>query len=406
MKVLLINQVFYPDVASTAQHLTDLSLDLAAKGHELTVVTGSRGYDDPSRHFPKREVYRGMTIIRVPYLPLGKKSKAARILSIVSFYFNVCWRLLFLGKHDVVVSLTTPALLPVVAALYSQLRGSRLITWLMDLNPDEAIAAGWIRERSFLGRLSSGLTRWSLHQSETVVALDPYMKDRLIGRYQCPSSKVFVIPPWAHDDKLRTIRHEENPFRKQFGFEKKFVVMYSGNHSICHSLDTLLAGAERLKNQTDIVFCFIGGGALVARVRDFKTERKLENIVQLPYQPLERLSESLSAADLQVTVMGEAFVGIVHPCKVYGILAVGRPFVFVGPRNSPTGQIIDSCALGYQVDHGQADDLIKVILEVRAMDDEKKRWIEKSSQNLVSQNFSKSVLSPRLAELVISGQSA
>src|SRR5205085_3338043 len=78
VKVLLLNQCFYPDVVSTAQHLTDLALELAAQGHEVTVVASSRGYDDPEARFPARERWRGVDIIRIPTLGLGKNARWRR----------------------------------------------------------------------------------------------------------------------------------------------------------------------------------------------------------------------------------------------------------------------------------------------------------------------------------------
>ena len=65
-----------------------------------------------------------------------------------------------------------------------------------------------------------------------------------------------------------------------------------------------------------------------------ESRSKTVNVKCLPYQPLSELSSSLSAADLHVVVMGDEFVGIVHPCKVYNILAVGAPVLYIGPEPS------------------------------------------------------------------------
>ncbi len=110
--------------------------------------------------------------------------------------------------------------------------------------------------------------------------------------------------------------------------------MYSGNHSPCHPLDTLLDAALALNTPSEIVFCFIGGGSEQLKVREFASRHGLENVKCLPYQPLNELSSSLSAADLHVVVMGEEFVGIVHPCKVYNIMSVGAPVLYIGPQPS------------------------------------------------------------------------
>ncbi|HSK63509.1 MAG TPA: glycosyltransferase, partial [Pyrinomonadaceae bacterium] len=123
-------------------------------------------------------------------------------------------------------------------------------------------------------------------------------------------------------------------FRREHGLADRFVVMYSGNHSPCHPLDTLLAAALNLKGCDDVMFCFVGGGSEQEKVNDFASRHELTNIKVLPYQPLDSLSASLSAADLHVVVMGEQFVGIVHPCKIYNIMSVGAPMLYIGPQPS------------------------------------------------------------------------
>jgi len=64
VRVLLINQVFHPDPQATSQYLSSLAEELATRGHEVTVLTGSRDYDDPERLYPRRETWRGIEIIR------------------------------------------------------------------------------------------------------------------------------------------------------------------------------------------------------------------------------------------------------------------------------------------------------------------------------------------------------
>ena len=108
MRFLLLNQCFYPDVVATAQHLTDLATELTARGHEVTVMTGDRGYDDPTLRFPRRERWKNVKIIRIRSWSLGKKSKWRRALNFASFLTAGAFRLLTLERFDVVVALTWP----------------------------------------------------------------------------------------------------------------------------------------------------------------------------------------------------------------------------------------------------------------------------------------------------------
>src|SRR4029077_17850537 len=114
-------------------------------------------------------------------------------------------------------------------------------------------------------------------------------------------------------------------FRSHNDLSEKFVVMYAGNHSPCHPLDTLLDAAKTLRARDDIVFCFVGGGSEFSKVEEFARASRLKNILCLPYQPQTELSGVLSAADLHVVIMGEGYQGLVHPCKIYNILTVGSP---------------------------------------------------------------------------------
>jgi hypothetical protein len=156
LKILLLNQTFYPDVMATGQYLAELAVALAEKGHEVTVVTGRRAYDHPERLFPARETWRGIRIIRISSTRFGKKAKWRRATDFASFIVNCCARLAFLPRHDVVMALTTPPLISFIGAWRAKLWRAGFCYWVMDLNPDEAVAAGWLRADSFMGKCWSG----------------------------------------------------------------------------------------------------------------------------------------------------------------------------------------------------------------------------------------------------------
>jgi colanic acid biosynthesis glycosyl transferase WcaI len=333
LRVLLLNQCFYPDVVSTAQHLTDLATELSYRGHAVTVLTSDRGYDDPTLRFKRRERWKGITVIRIPSLSWGKNSKWKRAANFSSFMLLCTFRMLFLLRIDAVVALTSPPLISYLAAVYARFTRARLYCWIMDLNPDEAIAAGWLKEKSITTRLLKRMMNYSLRRAEKVVVLDRFAKDRVRDK-GVAGERIAVLPPWSHSDVVGYSDSGRNAFRERHGLDGKFVVMYSGNHSPCHPLDTLLNTAQILRDRSDVVFCFVGGGSEQQKVRRFAGHHQLANIKCLPYQTLAGLSASLSAADLHVVVMGEPFVGIIHPCKVYNIMAIGSRILYIGPEES------------------------------------------------------------------------
>jgi glycosyltransferase involved in cell wall biosynthesis len=234
----------------------------------------------------------------------------------------------------------------------------------MDLNPDEAIAAGWLDEHSPTTRFLQRLSNYSFQNAAQTIVLDRFMKERVVSKGVDPD-RVVVIPPWSHDDNVSYSEAGREAFRRQHGLADTFVVMYSGNHSPCHPLDTLLAAALDLRARSEIVFCFVGGGSEQIKVRDFAAHHELRNIKCLPYQPLGELSASLSAADLHVVVMGEKFVGIVHPCKVYNIMLVGTPTLYIGPQPSHVTEIATQNHKFFLTRHGDVEGVTRAILQTR-----------------------------------------
>ncbi len=360
MKVLLINQAFYPDVNATGQYLTDLAEGLAERGHRMTVIAGDRQYEDPAIRYQCRETYKGIDIIRIPCTGFGKRTKWMRMVGAMVFQIHLSLKLIFLPKQDTVVGLTAPPFVACLGLLFCRLKGGKFVYWVMDLNPDEAITAGWLKEKSFAARFLRRLTAWSFAQSDEIVVLDLFMKSRLLEKYHVAHEKISVIPPWAQS-ALRPIAPQRSLFRQVHGFQNKFVIMYSGNHSPCHPLDSLLAAALYYKGSEQVRFCFVGGGLLTRKVSEFKKTHGLDSVFQFPYQPLKDLSDCLSAADLHIVVMGDPYVGIIHPCKIYGILAVGRPFIYIGPRQSPIGEVVSRHGVGACVAHDDVQALIQAI---------------------------------------------
>jgi glycosyltransferase involved in cell wall biosynthesis len=274
----------------------------------------------------------------------------------------------------------------------------RFVYWVMDFNPDEAIAAGWLRPNSLAAKVLEAMSRFSLRRANKIIALDRFMRDRIVAK-GIAAEKIAVIPPWSHDDAVRFYAARREQFRKSHGLDGKFVVMYSGNHSPCHPLDTLLSAAQRLSTNKEIIFCFVGGGSEFRKIQQTIAESKnvmtlnaaqktakshstttsddqqltpmdtnshqfpkFSNLLCLPYQPLSQLSASLSAADLHVVVMGDAFVGLVHPCKIYNILSVGAPVLYIGPTPSHVSEILQSdSVVSASVSHGDVGGTVAAI---------------------------------------------
>jgi hypothetical protein len=224
------------------------------------------------------------------------------------------------------------------------------------------------------------------------------MRDRILNK-GVDSERIAVIPPWSHDAEVRFDAQGRSRLRKAHGLEDKFVVMYSGNHSPCHPLDTVLASVEKLASNNDVAFCFVGGGTEFSRVKLFAKERHLSNVLCLPYQPLEELAGSLSAADLHLVVMGDPFVGLVHPCKIYNIMRIGSALLYIGPEPSHVSEILRQfnghLPCGW-ARHGDVSQLIQSILRL------KESGVRPNREECLplTEPFSKETLLPQLVKVL------
>jgi hypothetical protein len=363
---LILTQVYTPDPAAVGQHIADAAAELARRGRRVRVITSARGYEDPSKVYPRREMLNGVDVVRVPLSSFGKSSIAIRLLAQWLFVLQAILRGLFTRNLAGILVSTSPPFCGFAGAVLSRVRGVPVKYWLMDLNPDQMIAMGKAKKGSAPVRVFEMFNRMILRQSSDIVMLDRFMLDRVRQKSVPVDGKTTVIPPWPHETTVHSIPHDQNPFRAKHDLGGKFVVMYSGNHSPANPLKTLLDGAEQLQDDDRIVFMFIGGGSGKKEVED-RIAKGVRNIRSLPYQPLDQLKFSLSAADLHVVSLGDDVVGIVHPCKVYGAMCVSRPILLLGPDPSHVSDLINQHQIGWQVRHGDVAGIVRSIRTAAAM---------------------------------------
>jgi glycosyltransferase involved in cell wall biosynthesis len=360
-RLLILSQVYVPDPASVGQHLHDFAANMARRGYDVRVYCSSRGYDDPSKRYPKREERDGVHIRRYALPLYNKRNMLVRVFGSAWAMASLVIMALFTRRVGCIFFSTSPPLVGFAATWVAMLKRVPRVYWAMDLNPDQLLAMGKLKEGSILHRVLERVNRFVLRHADLTIPLDRFMEGRLRAGGRRVGGEVLVMPPWSHEEAETPLRHEENWFRERHGLAGKFVIMYSGNHSPANPLDTLLSAAERLKDDPNLRFAFIGGGMGKPAVEAFVAEHKLTNVLCLPYQPMSDLRYSLSAADVHVVSLGNEMVGVVHPCKVYGAMAMGRAILFLGPAPSHVSDLIEGHHIGWHVAHGDVDGCVAAI---------------------------------------------
>jgi colanic acid biosynthesis glycosyl transferase WcaI len=397
--IVVISQVYVPDPAAVGQHIADVAEELVRRGRRVVVYTASRGYDDPSIRFPLRETRAGVIVRRCPLSSFGKRSIAVRLVAQVLFVAQATIRaLLTRGVRAILVS-TSPPFAGIAGAIVARLRGASMLWWVMDLNPDQMVLAGKLRETSLAARVFDWMNRVTLDAASTVVALDRFIAARVLAKRDV-RHKLRILPPWAHAHGADRIPHADNPFRHEHGLDDRFVVMYSGNAGFSSPLNTLLAAARQLEDNQRIRFMFIGGGVVKREIDALVAATRPTNMTTLPYQPLERIRYSLSAADVHVVSTADEGVGVVHPCKVYGAMALGKPVLAFAPRESFVADILATHGCGWLVEHGDVQGAVEAIRAAAAMSTEELEAIGARSLRATETEFSPSALRSAFCDLV------
>lgn len=399
MRILVVCSVFPPDPAAVGQHMSDVAQWASRCGHEIRVLTADCGYEAHRTRYKKFENFGSVGIIRLPWSSFGKRNFTSRTLGQVCFVIQAFLKGLAGRKPHVILISTTPPIGIAGAWLLARLRHAALAYWIMDINPDQAIIMGMIRRCSLSARVLEKLNRLVLESADLLITLDSDMAHRLLAK--TPTCKpISIIPPWSQEDTIEiSTSKNNNEFRKTFGLDDKFIVMYSGNHSWVHPLDTILEAARELENREEIRFVFVGQGNEKAKVNQ-AIERGAINIISLPFQPFESIGESLAAADAHLVVMGDSMVGIVHPCKIYNAMLVGKPILAIAPQNCYISDILGGNGIGMRFDHGDVEGLARGIVKLADMDPEERAEMGRRAHTLVCQRWNQSELVGRLIKLL------
>lgn len=360
MKIVFVNRFFHPDISATSQLLSDLAFSLAGR-FEVVVVTSRQRYEDPRARFAASERIGGVTVHRVWTTHFGRAALPGRVLDYLTFYVSAAARLAVIARrNDVVVALTDPPLIAVPASIVAWLRGARLVNWLQDVFPETAEA---LDLRALQGLLAAPL-KWlrdrSLAGASVNVVLGDAMAATIAGR-GVPAGRVRIVHNWAPGTRIKPLAREENPLRREWGLEERFVVGYSGNMGRAHDLGILLEAADRLRARTDIAFLFIGAGNQRGALEESAGMRMLENVTFRPYQPREALPRSLTVPDCHVVSLKPSLEGLVFPSKLYGALASGRPVLFIGAPNGEISRLIQTDRFGLCVAPSDAEALANAI---------------------------------------------
>lgn len=338
-KLLILSQIFYPELISTGQTLTELAEVLVDMGIEVEVLSGPTTIVDQKSFIPKRINYKGINIRRVRGTRFPKNNVMGRIINQVTYAISIFLNLLFDRSKRPILVLTNPPFLAFICALLRSLGlGKPFIYLIFDVYPDTAINLGFMKANGLIARMWDSLNYFTFKHASTIIVIGRCMEKVITAKMEKHSldqtSKIMMIHVWVDDALIDSALGKDNSLIEVWDLKDKFVVSYSGNMGWFHDMETIMLAAKELRANKEIIFLFVGEGHKKGWMREFADRERLNNCQFHSYVNREKLGLSLACANVGLVSLLEKQLGLSVPSKTYGYWAAGVPVIAIVPSGS------------------------------------------------------------------------
>jgi len=354
MRILLLTTYFRPDVASTGVIMSTLADEFVAKGHQVTVLTSVPHYDVDRtwEEYSGKLIYKercgSMQIYRISTRAASNKASVfQRLLNYASFSVLSLYQGALLPKHDVILVPSPPLSNGVIAAFLSLLRGTPFVYNVQDIWPDVAVRAGVLKNRTII-QLLKKMESFVYKRAAGITVISEGFKRNLLGK-GVPEKKISVIPNFIDIDFV-TPHPKDNSFSQKFNLADKFVVLFAGNMGFSQGLETVIDTAKLLQDVPEIQFLMVGNGAGRSKAEIYLKNLAIKNVQFLPFQPHADLPSMYGTADLCLIPLRRGFTNDSVPCKLFTIMAAGKPAVAAVDLGSDTWQLLERARCGLCVE--------------------------------------------------------
>ena len=348
--ILVINQYYEPDVASSGQLLAELCEGIVESGNKVTVVVAQPSYESNSEDAYPFELLNGVNVHRIPMNGTkGRANIVFRVLGYVRFLIFSIIKSLQLSKTEdfnVVMTLSNPPIIGIVGVYLSKKMKIPYVSVLYDIHPDIVEAMKWISLPKFLFKIWNDMTSWIINNSDRTVVLGNGMKQNLINTKNADPNKVDIIPIWARPE-FHPRDTNKTKVKDQFGIKNDhLLILFAGNIGIMQPVAPVIKAAVNLKNMP-VTFLFLGGGVGMKSLADTIAQKKLTNVMILPYQPMDDFINLLSTSDACLVTLADGMEKLSVPSRAMTFMSAGKPIIAMMNDESDIAILIrdGSCGL-------------------------------------------------------------
>ena len=416
-KNLLIYAHYYiPDTASTGQILRELAEGMLDKFNitVICVVPSYLGTIEDKYKIKKyyKEEINGVKILRKRVPEFSKTDKKSRVKNIVSYFWGAMGATFKVGKMDYVFSISQPLILGGLLGVWGKwVKHAKYIYNIQDFNPEQVMAVGYTKSK-LITDVMMWLDKFSCKQSDLVITVGRDLVKTLEERFKGKKvPKTVMINNWIDETEIYPLEEDNEKvvaFKKKYGLDGKYVIMYSGNIGLYYDLERLIEVVGRFKPGTktadgrEVVFAFVGAGSVLDTLVLYVEEHNMDNVIFIPYQDKADLVYSLNAGDIHWCVNAKGIKGVSCPSKYYGLAAAGKPVIGVLESGSEIRCLIEDTSGGLCCEPGEYDQVEENIRwfiknansgELKAMGNRSRKNLEKNlTRNVSVRKYAEEIL--------------
>lgn len=368
-RLLIYAHYYIPDTASTGQILRELAEGMLDE-FDITVICVVPSYLGTVEEKYKTQKYykeniNGVKVLRIRVPEFSKTNKKSRVKNIVSYFLGAMAATFKVGKIDYVYSISQPPILGGLLGVWGKwIKHAKYIYNIQDFNPEQVLAVGYSKSK-LITNVMMWFDKFSCKQSNLIITVGRDLVETVEKRFEGKKvPKTVMINNWINEEEIYPLDDDNEKvlkFKKKYGLEGKFVIMYSGNIGLYYDLENLIKVIEKYGRGTktpdgrEVVFAFVGAGSVLDKLVLYVKKNHMDNVVFIPYQEKSNLIYSLNAGDVHWCVNAKGIKGVSCPSKAYGIMAAGKPILGVLELGSEVRCLIEDTGCGLCCEPGEYD---------------------------------------------------